>query len=45
MDYTAREKELKSETISHRRYIHTNAEVGLETPKAVAYLMERLPEY
>ena len=42
MDFWQRAQELKEETVSHRRYFHTNAEVGLETPKAVAYVMETL---
>lgn len=45
MDYARRARELRDETVAHRRYFHTNAEVGLETPKAVAYVMERLAEY
>ena len=39
MDYCQRAKELREETVSHRRYLHTNAEVGLEMPKAVAYVI------
>ena len=42
MNYYERAVELKQETINHRRYLHTNAEVGLNTPKAVAYIMEQL---
>ena len=42
MNYYERAVELKQETINHRRYLHTNAEVGLNTPKAVAYVMEQL---
>ena len=42
MNYYERAVELKQETINHRRYFHTNAEVGLNTPKAVAYVMEQL---
>ncbi|MBD5085384.1 MAG: amidohydrolase [Clostridiales bacterium] len=45
MDYAQRAQELRDETVAHRRYFHTNAEVGLETPKAVDYVMERLTEY
>lgn len=45
MDYRQRAQELQEETIAHRRYFHANAEVGLETPKAVAYLMEHLKAY
>ncbi len=42
MNYYERAVELKQETINHRRYFHTNAEVGLDNPKAVAYVMEQL---
>ena len=42
MDDCKRVLELREETVAHRRYFHTNAEVGLETPKAVAYIMEQL---
>lgn len=42
MDYVQRARELRDETVAHRRYFHSNAEVGLETPKAVAYVMEWL---
>lgn len=40
MNYIQRAQDLKEETVAHRRYFHTNAEVGLETPKAVDYVME-----
>lgn len=42
MDYARRARELRDETVAHRRYFHINAEVGLETPKAVDYVMEWL---
>lgn len=45
MNYYERSMELKDETIAHRRYFHTNAEVGLDMPKAQAYVMEKLKEY
>lgn len=45
MNYYERAQELKDETISNRRYFHTNAEVGLNMPKAQAYVMEKLKEY
>lgn len=45
MQYYERALELKKETIAHRRYFHTHAEVGLEMPKAVAYIMQKLKEY
>lgn len=44
MDFLERAAELREETVSHRRYLHTNAEVGLELPKAVAYVMKTLAE-
>lgn len=44
MDFLKRAKELREETVSHRRYLHTHAEVGLEMPKAVAYVMKTLSE-
>jgi amidohydrolase len=42
MDYYKRAIELKQETIAHRRYLHQNAEVGLDMPKARVYVMEQL---
>ncbi len=45
MNYYERAVELKEETIANRRYFHTNAEVGLDMPKAQAYVMEKLKEY
>ena len=36
MQYYERALELQQETVSHRRYFHTNAEVGLIMPKAKA---------
>ncbi len=45
MDYYQRACELKDETIANRRHIHTNAEVGLETTKTRAFVMEKLAEY
>lgn len=42
MDYYKRALELKDEIIRDRRYFHENAEVGLEIPKAVAYVTEKL---
>ncbi len=33
---------LQTETVAHRRYLHENAEVGLEMPKAVRYVMDEL---
>lgn len=45
MDYVKRAHELKEETIRNRRYLHTNAEVGLHLPKTKVYVMEKLREY
>ena len=45
MNYYERALELQAETVAHRRYLHTNAEVGLVMPKAKAYIMEKLTEY
>ena len=33
---------LETETVAHRRYLHENAEVGLNMPKAVSYVMAQL---
>lgn len=45
MNYYERALALKAETVADRRYFHTNAEVGLNMPKAQAYVMEKLTEY
>lgn len=45
MNAYQRARELRSETVSHRRYLHANAETGLEMPKAAAYVTEKLTEY
>ena len=45
MNYYERALELQEETVSHRRYLHTHAEVGLVMPKAKAYVMEKLKQY
>lgn len=44
MELLNRARELKEETISHRRFFHQTAEVGLELPKAAAYVMQSLGE-
>lgn len=44
MDFYKRALELRQETVSHRRWLHSNAEVGLYMPKAQAYVMEQLKE-
>ena len=45
MNYYERAVELKDEIVANRRYFHTNAEVGLNMPKAQAYVMQKLKEY
>ncbi|MGN0550870.1 MAG: M20 family metallopeptidase [Acutalibacteraceae bacterium] len=45
MDFYKRALELKKETIAHRRYLHQNAEVGLDMPKAREYVTNKLIEY
>jgi len=45
MNYYERALQLKEETVANRRYLHTNAEVGLDMPRAKAYVMEKLTEY
>ena len=42
MDFYKRALELKDETVADRRYIHQNAETGLELPKTKAYVMDKL---
>jgi amidohydrolase len=42
MNYYERALQLKEETIAHRRWFHTNAEVGLDMPKGQAYVLEEL---
>ena len=45
MSFYERALELREETIAHRRWLHTNAEVGLHMPKGQAYVMEQLKAY
>ena len=45
MGFYQRALELRGETAENRRYLHANAEVGLELPKARAYVTEKLKEY
>lgn len=42
MNVYERAAELAQETIGHRRWFHQTAEVGLQMPKAVAYVKETL---
>lgn len=44
MNYYERALELQAQTVSHRRWFHQNAEVGLDLPKARAYVTEKLRE-
>lgn len=44
MDYLKRATEIKEEMVENRRYIHTNAECGLDTVKAADYVMAKLTE-
>ena len=45
MDFYKRALALREETISHRRWLHSNAEVGLHMPKGQTYVMEQLRGY
>nr|DAU87192.1 MAG TPA: hypothetical protein [Caudoviricetes sp.] len=45
MDFYKRALALREETISHRRWLHSNAEVGIHMPKGRAYVMEQLRGY
>ena len=42
MNYYERALALKEETIAHRRWFHTNAEVGLHMPRGQAYVLAEL---
>lgn len=44
MNYYERALQLMEDTIADRRYFHKNAEVGLNMPKARAYVMDKLRE-
>lgn len=45
MDYYKRALELNDETIHNRRYIHQNAELGLDLPKTTTFVREKLISY
>lgn len=45
MDFYNRALELREETVAHRRWLHSHAEVGLDMPNAQAYVMEQLKNY
>ena len=42
MNFYERALELREETITHRRWLHSNAEVGLYMPKGQTYVMDQL---
>ena len=42
MDFYERALELREETVTHRRWLHRNAEVGLHMPKGQTYIIEQL---
>ena len=44
MDFYARALELRQQTVDHRRWFHQNAEVGLQMPQTVDYLLQALTE-
>lgn len=45
MNYYERALALREELIENRRFFHTNAEVGLNMPKAREYVIKKLREY
>lgn len=45
MNFYERALELREETVTHRRWLHSNAEVGLHMPKGQAYVMDQLRGY
>ena len=45
MYYYERALALRDETVAHRRYFHSNAEVGLNMPIAQAYILKTLQTY
>ena len=45
MDFYERALELREETVTHRRWLHRNAEVGLHMPKGQTYIIEQLKAY
>ena len=42
MNYYERALQLQQETVAHRRWFHTNAEVGLNMPRGRAYVLSEL---
>lgn len=45
MNFYEQALELREETVAHRRWLHSHAEVGLNMPKAQTYVMEQLRNY
>lgn len=45
MNFYERALQLQQETVAHRRWLHANAEYGLNMPKAQKYVMEALASY
>ena len=45
MDFYRQALEWQAETLENRRYLHQNAEVGLEMPRSCAYITQKLAEY
>ena len=45
MNFYNRAIELKNETIKNRRFVHKNAEAGLELPITKKYVKDKLTEY
>ena len=45
MDFYQRALELREETVANRRYLHQNAEVGLDLPKTREFVGGKLQEY
>lgn len=45
MNFYERALQLQQETVSHRRWLHANAEYGLDMPRAQKYVMETLAAY
>lgn len=45
MDFLKRANELYEDTVADRRYMHTNAEAGLDLPHTKKYVMDRLKAY
>ena len=45
MNFYDRALELREETVTHRRWLHSNAEVGLHMPKGQTYVMDQLRGY